>query len=64
MIKRIFQSGADFFRDVKAELLKVTYPSRAETIGSTTIVIVFSIIVSVFLYGVDLVLVKLLRLII
>ena len=64
MFKRFFQSIADFFRDVKAELLKVSYPSRSETVGSTTVVIIFSVIVSVFLYVVDLALVKILRLII
>jgi preprotein translocase subunit SecE len=61
MIKRWFNSLAEFFRDVRLELQKVSYPTRSETIGSTTVVIVFSIIVSVFLYVVDLVLVRLLR---
>jgi preprotein translocase subunit SecE len=61
MIKRWFNSLAEFLRDVRLELQKVSYPTRSETIGSTTVVIVFSIIVSVFLYVVDLVLVRLLR---
>ena len=61
MIKRYLGSVAEFFRDVRLELQKVSYPTRSETIGSTTVVIVFSLIVSIFLYVVDLVLIRLLR---
>lgn len=64
MMKRFFQSINDFFKDVKSELSKVTFPGKSETIGSTTVVIVFTVIVSVFLAVVDLILVRLLRLVI
>jgi len=62
MIKKGFQSLRDFVKGVKTELVKVTYPSRTETIGSTTVVIVFTIIVAVFLAVIDVALVRLLRL--
>jgi len=55
MIERIKQ----FFREVKVETNKVVYPSRDELIGSTWIVIVTVMIVSMFLGVVDLGLAKL-----
>lgn len=51
----------EFFRDVKVEIKKVVYPSREELIGSTWVVIITAILVSVFLGVVDLGLSKLVR---
>jgi preprotein translocase subunit SecE len=48
-----------FFREVKVETNKVVYPGREELIGSTWVVIVTVVIVSVFLGIVDLSLTKL-----
>jgi preprotein translocase subunit SecE len=42
-----------FVTDVRAELKKVSFPSRAETIGSTTVVIVFCIVMSLYLSVID-----------
>ncbi|HRI39742.1 MAG TPA: preprotein translocase subunit SecE [Nitrospira sp.] len=42
-----------FVTDVRTEMKKVSFPSRAETIGSTTVVIVFCILMSVYLSVVD-----------
>lgn len=50
MIEKIKQ----FFREVKVETNKVVYPNREELIGSTWIVIITVIIISVFLGVVDL----------
>lgn len=61
-MKKMITKLQDFFKDLKSEIMKVTFPSRHETIGSTTVVIVFTIIVSLFLAIVDMVLVRLLRL--
>ncbi len=55
MIERIKQ----FFREVKVETSKVVYPNREELTGSTIIVIVTVVIVSVFLGFIDLGLTKL-----
>ncbi len=54
MIEKIKQ----FFREVKTETGKVVYPSREELIGSTWVVIVTIIAISVFLGVVDLTLSK------
>lgn len=50
MIKRI----EAFFREVKIETKKVVFPGKDELIGSTIVVIVFVIIISIFLGVVDL----------
>ncbi len=42
-----------FLREVKAELKKVTWPSRKQTIGSTVVVLVLVMIVALFLGMVD-----------
>jgi preprotein translocase subunit SecE len=39
----------DFFREVRIELKKVTWPSRKETIAATGMVIVLSVLVAFFL---------------
>jgi preprotein translocase subunit SecE len=44
----------EFFREVKIEMKKVVYPSRDELIGSTWVVIITAIVISVFLGIVDL----------
>lgn len=42
-----------FFREVKAETKKVTWPTRKETMISTIAVFVMVIIIAVFLYFAD-----------
>ena len=39
----------DFFREVRIELKKVTWPSRKETIAATVMVIALSVLVAFFL---------------
>jgi len=57
MFKKFIDSIREFFIDVRGELKKVSFPTRAETIGSTTVVIVFCIIMSFYLSFVDSILV-------
>jgi len=59
MFKRLWGTTREFLLDVRSELRKVTYPTRSETIGSTTVVIVLVVIVSLFLALTDLMLVRL-----
>ena len=49
----IFTKTAQFLREVKVELKKVTWPSRKQTIGSTAVVIALVILISLFLGVVD-----------
>ena len=53
MFKKFTDSIREFFNDVRGELKKVSFPTRAETIGSTTVVIVFCIIMSFYLSFID-----------
>jgi preprotein translocase subunit SecE len=39
----------DFFREVRIELKKVTWPSRKETIAATGMVIILSVLIAFFL---------------
>lgn len=53
MFKRMTESIRAFITDVRGELKKVSFPTRAETIGSTTVVIIFCVIMSLYLSVVD-----------
>jgi preprotein translocase subunit SecE len=53
MFRKFTDSIREFFNDVRGELKKVSFPTRAETIGSTTVVIVFCIIMSFYLSFID-----------
>lgn len=53
MFKRMTDSIQAFVTDVRGELKKVSFPTRAETIGSTTVVIVFCVIMSLYLSVID-----------
>ncbi|WP_304511485.1 preprotein translocase subunit SecE [Desulfobacula sp.] len=44
-----FQKAMDFFREVKMELKKVTWPTRKQTTGTTIVVIIFVFVIAVFL---------------
>lgn len=53
MFKKLRHSIAEFLNDVKGELKKVSFPTRRETIGSTTVVIIFCVVMSLYLSVVD-----------
>jgi preprotein translocase subunit SecE len=44
-----------FLKEVKIELTKVTWPKREELVGSTTVVLILSVILAVFIGVVDLI---------
>ena len=43
----------EFFHDVMVEFRRVSWPTRKEVTGSTSVVIVMVIVLAVFLAGVD-----------
>ena len=59
----IFTKSAQFLREVKVELKKVTWPSRKQTIGSTAVVIALVMLISLFLGVVDLGISSLIRIV-
>ena len=50
---KLWRRITEFLSEVKAELKKVSYPTRDETIGSTSVVVVFCVIMSLYLSMVD-----------
>jgi preprotein translocase subunit SecE len=53
MFKKLWDSTAEFVSEVKSEFRKISFPTKSETLGSTTVVIVFCIIMSLYLSVVD-----------
>ena len=53
MFKKVWSSITEFLTDVRSELKKISYPTRSETIGSTTVVLLFCVIMSMYLSMVD-----------
>ncbi len=43
----------EFLVDVRKEAGKVSWPARDEVVGTTTVVIVYTVVVGVFLFVVD-----------
>ena len=58
----VVDTVSQFLREVRVELSKVTWPTRKETIASTSVVLVIVILIAAFLGIVDLGLSKLMRL--
>ena len=52
--KQWWLSTREFFRDTAGEMKKVTWPTRNEVVGTTTVVIVATIVFALFLWGCDL----------
>jgi len=48
-----FTNFRHFLSDVKKETAKVTWPGRDEVFGTTTVVIVYTALVGLFLFAVD-----------
>jgi len=48
-----------FLKEVKVELRKVVFPTRAEVVDSTKVLIIMVLIIAIFLGAVDLLLSKL-----
>ncbi|CAO0823010.1 preprotein translocase subunit SecE [Desulfarculales bacterium] len=55
------EQSAQFLREVKTELKKVTWPGRKQTLSSTGVVVGLVIVISLFLGLVDYVLTHLVR---
>ena len=51
--RNVYEKAVQFLREVKVELKKVTWPTRKQTIGSTVVVIILVVIISLFLGVVD-----------
>ena len=54
----MFSKAIQFLKDVRLELGKISWPSREEIIGSTGVVIFFTIVMSILIGIFDLILVR------
>lgn len=52
-IKGYLDKGLQFLREVKVELKKVVWPTRKQTMGSTVVVLILVMLISLFLGVVD-----------
>ena len=48
-VTAFLKDTAQFFREVKVELQKVTFPTRQETVGSTIVVLILTVILATYL---------------
>ena len=48
-----FQRSGEFLREVRNEMKRVTWPSQREVYATTIVVILFSVIFGLYLFGVD-----------
>ena len=53
-----FRRAQEFFREVVAEFRRVTWPSRPELMNSTVVVIAVTVVIALFLGGVDILLAR------
>lgn len=53
-----------FLKGIRAEFKKIIWPTKEETMRYTLVVVVISVIVALFVYGMDLIFTNLLNLII
>ena len=57
----VITKSKEFVTEVKAELGKVTWPTRKETLSTTWVVVAIVVVISVYLGACDVVLAKLMR---
>ena len=55
-MRETWEKILQFFREVRVEIKKVTWPTRKETLGSTVVVLITTFILAAFLGMVDLIL--------
>ena len=59
----MFQKVTKYFGEVGQELSKVSWPSKEQLYGSVGVVVVICLVLSVFVFGIDFVLSKMLNLV-
>jgi preprotein translocase subunit SecE len=62
-VKSYINKGLQFLREVKVELKKVVWPTRKQTLSSTVVVLILTMIIALFLGVVDIGLSSLIRVI-
>jgi preprotein translocase subunit SecE len=47
-----------FFTEVRAEMKKVSFPSRDEVVGTTVVVLITSVVFAIFLWAADMLIIQ------
>ena len=53
-----FAKTKEFIAEVRSEMKKCSFPTRDEVVGTTIVVIITSVVFSIFLWAADLVIIK------
>lgn len=62
-VKDFFSSIPRFLGEVKAEMKKVSFPSRDEVVGTTIVVLITSVVFAIYLWVADMVIVQLFKMV-
>jgi preprotein translocase subunit SecE len=62
-VRNFFTSIPRFLAEVKAEMKKVSFPSREEVVGTTIVVLITSVVFAVYLWVADMVIVQLFKMV-
>ena len=54
-----FARAKEFLKEVRSEVKKVSFPSRPEVIATTVVVLIASVVMALFLWASDLVILRL-----
>jgi preprotein translocase subunit SecE len=60
-VRQFFASIPQFLREVRGEMVKVSFPSRDEVVGTTIVVLVTSFVFAFYLWIADLVIVQIFK---
>ena len=60
----MFKRFGDYLRGVRTEMAKVTWPSREQLVESTSITLLLSMMLAIFIFVVDLIISRFINLII
>jgi len=62
-VKDFFTSIPRFIGEVKAEMKKVSFPTRDEVVGTTIVVLVTSVVFAIYLWLADMIIVQLFKMV-
>ncbi len=62
-VRNSLSSIPQFLGEVKAEMKKVSFPSRDEVVGTTIVVLITSVVFAIYLWLADMVIVQLFKMV-
>jgi len=62
-VRNFLASIPQFLGEVKAEMKKVSFPSRDEVVGTTIVVLITSVVFAIYLWLADMIIVQLFKMV-